>query len=106
MAAPHARPGINTPLLNRYSNDEDPIETRLPSGKCNFTNLSVGGNAPICGCRRFWDKALATPRTPFGDTIRSQARSGFCMCEHHACYHDDAPEGQLGRVSADVTMAE
>ncbi|KAL5321996.1 hypothetical protein ACEPPN_009962 [Leptodophora sp. 'Broadleaf-Isolate-01'] len=107
MAAQHLRTGTNTPLLKRYTNDEDPIETRLPSGRCNYTNLSAGGSAPVCGCRRFWDKALATPRSTFGDhTPRSQTRSGFCMCEHHACFHDDGPQTQVGKVSADVAMAE
>lgn len=97
MAEPPTVP--NTPLLNRYANtnvqyDE---EERLPSGRCNFTNLSVGGNAPRCGCRRFWDKA---------GSQRDGRRSGFCMCEHHACFHDEAPEGQAGRVSGDVTMTD
>ncbi|CZR60603.1 uncharacterized protein PAC_10499 [Phialocephala subalpina] len=65
-------------------------ETKLPSGRCNYTNLSIGGNAPRCGCRRFWDKALAMGmRAGLG----SEGRSGFCMCEHHACYHDDVQEG-------------
>ena len=107
MAAQHLRTGNNTPLLNRYTNDEDPIETRLPSGRCNYTNLSVAGSAPVCGCRRFWDKALATPRSTFGDsTPRSQTRSGFCMCEHHACFHDDGPQNQVGQASADIAMVD
>src|ERR1700684_4530037 len=98
MAEPPLVP--KTPLLNRYANtnvhyDE---EERLPSGRCNFTNLSVGGNAPRCGCRRFWDKA--------GSQRDGRGRSGFCMCEHHACFHDDAPEGQTGRVSGDVIMTD
>ncbi|KAK0108197.1 hypothetical protein ONS95_003019 [Cadophora gregata] len=107
MAAQHLLTGNNTPLLNRHTNDEDPIETRLPSGRCNYTNLSVGGSAPVCGCRRFWDKALATPRSTFGDsTPRSQPRSGFCMCEHHACFHDDGPQNQVGQASVDVPMTD
>jgi hypothetical protein len=28
------------------------------------------------------------------------------MCEHHACYHDDTPEGRTGRVSGDVIMTD
>lgn len=105
MAASRDRYGTNTPLSTRHV-QEEPKETRLPSGRCNYTNLSVGGNAPICGCRRFWDKALATPRDGLGDSIpRSQAGSGFCMCEHHACYHDDG-EDQSRRVSAGIVMAE
>jgi hypothetical protein len=59
-------------------------------------NLSVGGNAPRCGCRRFWNKA--------GSQRDGRGRSGFCMCEHHACFHDDALEGQL-QVSGDITMS-
>ncbi|PBP15602.1 hypothetical protein BUE80_DR013666 [Diplocarpon rosae] len=102
-----ARVGPSTPLRNRYTHGEDPIETRLPSGRCNYTNLSSNGTAPVCGCRRFWDKALAVPGTGFGGSVpRSQTRSGFCMCGHHACYHDDNPQSYVGRVSADVTMAE
>ena len=107
MAAQHRRTGNNTPLLNRYTHDEDPIGTRLPSGRCNYTNLSVGGSAPVCGCRRFWDKALVTPRSTFGDsTPRSQTRSGFCMCEHHACFHDDGPQNQIGQAYADIAMVD
>lgn len=68
---------------------------RLPSGGCNYTNLGAGGNAPVCGCRRFWDKALIGPRDA------STASSGFCMCEHHACFHDDVPrQSQAGGVAA------
>lgn len=98
MAEPPTVP--NTPLLNRYANTNvnDGDGEKLPSGRCNFTNLSVGGNAPRCGCRRFWDKATGTQR--------GQARSGFCMCEHHACFHDDALEGQSGRVSGDVILRD
>jgi hypothetical protein len=100
-ARPHLSTVPNTPLSNRNTDDEDAIETRLPRGRCNFTNLNVGGNAPTCGCRRFWDKTRG-------------ARSGFgqgnpqwvCVCDHHACFHDDAPESQTGRASSDVTMTE
>ncbi|KAI6711335.1 hypothetical protein PZA11_003921 [Diplocarpon coronariae] len=102
-----ARAGPSTPLVNRVTRDEHVIELRLPSGRCNYTNLSSNGTAPVCGCRRFWDKTLAAPGTMFGDSVpRAQTKSGFCMCGHHACYHDNEPQNQAGRVSADVTMAE
>ncbi|KAI9048385.1 hypothetical protein LZ554_007221 [Drepanopeziza brunnea f. sp. 'monogermtubi'] len=91
--------GIRTELGNMFTRDEGPTETKLPSGRCNYTNLSVGGNAPVCGCRRFWDKALASPQD------RSTARSGFCMCEHHACFHDDGPQQSQVGASADATLA-
>ncbi|TVY83753.1 hypothetical protein LSUE1_G001153 [Lachnellula suecica] len=95
----------NTPLSNKYANDEDTIgQARLPSGACNFTNLSAGGGgtAPRCGCRRFWDKALG-----YADGKGPVVKSGFCMCEHHACFHDHEPEGtQRGKSSVDATVVE
>jgi hypothetical protein len=96
-ASPHLQTVPNTPLHDRFTNDEDTIGTRLPSGKCNFRNLNTGGNAVTCGCKRFWDQTVGT-LTGFGGA-RSQSRSGFCMCEHHACYHDDVPETTLRALS-------
>lgn len=71
----------NTPLSNKNNNGGDVIESRLPNGGCNYTNLSLGVNAAKCGCKRFWDKNLASIDGGSGKT-------GFCMCEHHACFHD------------------
>ncbi|RDL37647.1 uncharacterized protein BP5553_05080 [Venustampulla echinocandica] len=92
MAAKYrVSPVSNTPLSNRYIQDDNGTtagNTRLPTGACNFTNLSAaagGGSAPKCGCRRYWDKALGYPEG-------QAAKSGFCMCEHHACFHDHEPE--------------
>ena len=80
-------------------------ETRLPSGGCNFRNLDAGGDAPTCGCKRFWDKTLAAPEIEHGSGIsRSQARPGFCMCTHHACYHDEgSTSGPRHFIRASVT---
>lgn len=41
-------------------------------------------------------------------------KSGFCMCEHHACYHDDVPESNnsntlkasVGRPAGDVVTSD
>lgn len=106
-APPYMRTVPNTPLSNRYQNGDgpNPIEARLPSGRCNYTNLSLGANAPTCGCKRFYDKALGTPSiNGDGRGGLSQGRTGFCMCEHHACYHDHNPEGR--RALGDVFMGE
>ena len=82
MAASHSgSTGLSTPLLNKFSPKSTDKRTTLPTGACNYTNLSVGGNAPRCGCRRFWDKTL-------GHEGPSAGRRGWCMCEHHACFHD------------------
>ncbi|KAK2603683.1 hypothetical protein QQS21_004157 [Conoideocrella luteorostrata] len=55
----------------------------LPNGCCNFVDLTPGANGAKCGCRRFW------PRQAMGSPVTDQA--GWCMCAHHACYHDDTP---------------
>ncbi|UJO22352.1 uncharacterized protein CLAFUR5_08833 [Fulvia fulva] len=47
----------------------------LPNGACGFRDLSAGGKAPICGCRRFW------LNNQLGD-------AAFCWCGHHAVYHE------------------
>jgi hypothetical protein len=108
MAAQSFLPTVpNTPLSHRHVNDEDTNtieQTRLPGGACNFTNLSAagGGSAPRCGCRRFWDKGLGYP-----DGRGPAVKSGFCMCEHHACFHDDEPEGaHKGKALGDVVVFE
>ncbi|EME42729.1 hypothetical protein DOTSEDRAFT_73513 [Dothistroma septosporum NZE10] len=48
----------------------------LPNGACGFRDLSAGGKAPICGCKRFW----------LNNQIREPA---VCWCQHHACFHDN-----------------
>jgi hypothetical protein len=66
---------------------------RLPTGRCNFTNLSVGGAAPPrCGCQRFW----AQPES--GKTLSDRQSSAMthelsamCACQHHACFHESNP---------------
>lgn len=54
---------------------------QLPSGACNYVDLTPGGNGSKCGCRRFWVRQV------LGSPIIDQA--GWCMCNHHACYHDE-----------------
>ncbi|GJN70963.1 hypothetical protein PLIIFM63780_002446 [Purpureocillium lilacinum] len=52
----------------------------LPCGGCNFVDLTPGANGAKCGCRRFWVRQA--PGSPVMD------QSGWCMCNHHACFHD------------------
>ena len=47
----------------------------LPNGACGFRDLSAGGKAPICGCKRFWLNGQ------LGD-------AAICWCGHHGCFHD------------------
>ncbi|KAL3424079.1 hypothetical protein PVAG01_03360 [Phlyctema vagabunda] len=89
MAAPLVPTVPNTPLLPTYNHDDDKGRPQLPNGPCNFTNLSVGGNAPRCGCRRFWEQSASSSMA--AEVGGSGPRAGWCMCEHHACFHDHDP---------------
>ncbi|KAM3076376.1 hypothetical protein ACMFMG_007196 [Clarireedia jacksonii] len=101
MAGPSSISTIpNTPVQARYRHVESPAQnnTRLPEGQCNFTNLNHGTR---CGCRRFWNQSQGgMGATIHGDGSFSD-RSQVCMCEHHACYHDD----HLGSTGVQQTRA-
>ncbi|OAA33391.1 hypothetical protein AAL_00856 [Moelleriella libera RCEF 2490] len=59
--------------------DADPARQHpLPNGSCHFVDLTPGANGARCGCRRFW---------PLEGSAVDQA--SWCMCAHHACFHDD-----------------
>ncbi|KFY28978.1 hypothetical protein V493_02616 [Pseudogymnoascus sp. VKM F-4281 (FW-2241)] len=64
---------------------------KLPTGACNFTNLSIGNNAK-CGCQRFCDRSEYSA----GSTNVEAEKVGWCMCEHHACFHE------VGKPADDV----
>lgn len=57
-------------------------QQNLPTGGCNFVDLSPGANGAKCGCRRFWIRSAAGSPTVDG--------GGWCMCNHHACFHDES----------------
>ena len=79
-----------------------PPAPALLGGACNFIDLN-GANGQKCGCRRFWSRgpparfgAGSPPGYshgfPPGDATASMDSVAFCMCSHHACYHDDIRE--------------
>ncbi|KAI1865884.1 uncharacterized protein JN550_008142 [Neoarthrinium moseri] len=88
----------NSSFFNIY-NDGRPVTRSspapsLPGGQCNFVDLAHGANGPKCGCRRFWSRAAlgfhGNPSGPSGYSNGSPTdQAAFCMCSHHACYHDD-----------------
>lgn len=74
----------------------------LLGGACNYIDLN-GANGQKCGCRRFWSRATSarfsagsptgySQAFPPGDASPSADSVAFCMCSHHACYHDDIRE--------------
>lgn len=69
-------------------NTPPPPSPGLPGGPCNFVDLTHGPNGPKCGCRRFWGRQVAGAGTYTTDQM------GWCMCSHHACFHDDVQSTQ------------
>ncbi|KAK1700297.1 hypothetical protein BDP55DRAFT_722850 [Colletotrichum godetiae] len=65
----------------------------LPGGACNYVDLTPGANGAKCGCRRFWSRFAAGKA--YTDSLGSD-NSVWCMCSHHACFHDD------GRVASEA----
>lgn len=59
----------------------------LPGGACNYVDLSPGANGAKCGCRRFWIRSAVGSPTFDG--------AGWCMCNHHACFHDEGVRDPL-----------
>ena len=94
----------NSSFFNIY-NDMSITTTPAPSllgGACNYIDLN-GANGQKCGCRRFWSRATSarfsagsptgySQAFPPGDASPSADSVAFCMCSHHACYHDDIRE--------------
>lgn len=97
---------------------------RLPDGPCNFVDLSHGSRGAQCGCRRFWSRSnnniAATPMTPsfgpgalvppnnlFNASLAGldASQTGWCMCSHHACFHDHAPNGGSSLDRASITTS-
>ncbi|KAL2758678.1 hypothetical protein ACRALDRAFT_2133713 [Sodiomyces alcalophilus JCM 7366] len=94
MAAPQFDPPLPGSSFFNIYNDADPARNHvnnLPAGGCNFVDLTPGANGAKCGCRRFWSRFAAGKA--YADNLGSD-HSTWCMCSHHACYHDDdrAPE--------------
>ncbi|KAI2464454.1 hypothetical protein F4781DRAFT_72232 [Annulohypoxylon bovei var. microspora] len=103
----------NSSFFNIY-NDATVIPSSnspiLPNGQCNFVDLSHGAQGPKCGCRRFWSRSTLSARTARGSLpgISPGYANGFsdgnaggladdtawCMCSHHACFHDDVRDSQ------------
>ncbi|KAI9812595.1 MAG: hypothetical protein M1827_004584 [Pycnora praestabilis] len=77
-----APPAPNSPAsIHRNAQQWTPDTPYLSNGACNFRNLSFVGNIPCCGCQRFW--AADHERNELGSQ-----RIAWCMCGHHACFHD------------------
>lgn len=88
-----ATPLSNTNSLNRSIYNAPARESApaadVPTGRCNFINLNIASNVR-CGCQRYFDKSV-TLSGRYKDGQEAEV-SYWCMCEHHACYHEDVPQ--------------
>ncbi|KAK3191416.1 hypothetical protein K4F52_002627 [Lecanicillium sp. MT-2017a] len=79
----HAAAGTN--YFDIYNDNAGPGAGRdpanLPHGGCNYVDMIPGTAGTRCGCRRFWT------RPSHGSPTSNQ--QGWCMCNHHACFHDE-----------------
>lgn len=81
-----------------------PTTLNFPSGPCHFADTSPGANGARCGCRRFYSRQPVV-RGPFGDNSNPD-EALWCMCAHHACFHDLHQPGQVPAPVMDgVTVA-
>ncbi|KAI0170772.1 hypothetical protein BJ166DRAFT_203920 [Pestalotiopsis sp. NC0098] len=106
----------NSSFFNIYTDGGSIARTSpapsLPGGQCNFVDLAHGANGPRCGCRRFWSRnasglhGFPDASAAFSNGGSQADQSAFCMCSHHACYHDDIqPTQQQGTFTAPVVTA-
>ncbi|KAI9769510.1 MAG: hypothetical protein M1840_003987 [Geoglossum simile] len=66
---------------------------QFPKGPCNFRESSFRGGIK-CGCRRFWTDRTVGGSGSTNAGIENGVRNGqvtWCMCKHHACFHDEEP---------------
>jgi hypothetical protein len=83
MAA-SAQPNRKSPPSSRPK-DNTSRRRALPSGPCNYRDLSTGPKPPECGCRRFWWTGEAYTAQ---EEENVQHDTPWCVCGHHACFHD------------------
>ncbi|KAI1148021.1 hypothetical protein F4825DRAFT_117010 [Nemania diffusa] len=78
-----------------------PNSPSLPGGPCNYVDLTPGAGGHKCGCRRFWSRTSFGPLDrgspigfPPGFANGYEDQASWCMCSHHACFHDDVRDNQ------------
>ncbi|KAI9743104.1 MAG: hypothetical protein M1818_003399 [Claussenomyces sp. TS43310] len=97
MALPSHLPNApQGPVLKSHRGGDADARTRtvqLPNGRCNFTNLNIGAAASAqCGCQRFWSRSGHTiSAKPREVGVADHDQSDWCMCDHHACFHETQP---------------
>ncbi|PVI07422.1 hypothetical protein DM02DRAFT_714529 [Periconia macrospinosa] len=73
----------------------------LPTGPCNHRDV-----AGTCGCRQFWDKCSAEIHQHSKQHPSSSERSTYCVCGHHACFHEYSNEQAQVQAQQVQTQAQ
>ncbi|KAF2197463.1 hypothetical protein GQ43DRAFT_203522 [Delitschia confertaspora ATCC 74209] len=81
MAAYHPSSSSSIALPANTNRLEFP-KRPLPNGPCSHRD-AIGP----CGCNQFWDKDSADLHEASAEYRPSSARSTWCVCGHHACFH-------------------
>ncbi|KAI0098713.1 hypothetical protein GGR51DRAFT_552444 [Nemania sp. FL0031] len=92
----------DAPFFNIYTDAPLALNSpSLPGGPCNYVDLTPGASGHKCGCRRFWSRtSFGAPERaspigfPPGFATGYEDQASWCMCSHHACFHDDARDSQ------------
>ncbi|KAL8377717.1 hypothetical protein RB595_008418 [Gaeumannomyces hyphopodioides] len=71
----------------------------LPGGPCGFVDLTPGANGARCGCRRFWSRPPSAAQVRAFLESPGPDQAYWCMCSHHACYHEDSQAAQTPVVA-------
>ncbi|KAK5115695.1 hypothetical protein LTR62_000784 [Meristemomyces frigidus] len=85
--------------LGRISQNGSGNTEALPTGCCNYRDLAIGIQAPVCGCKRFW-----LNNDHYGGQINHCERV-WCFCGHHACFHDGSSQSNgLSQLSVGALL--
>ncbi|KAI1812603.1 hypothetical protein GGS20DRAFT_524816 [Poronia punctata] len=105
----------NTSFFNIYTDTPQVTHApSLPGGPCNYVDLSHGPNGQKCGCRRFWRRIpFSVPdgqgQTGYPPVLSNgyEDQAAWCMCSHHACFHDDVRDSPAqSAINPVVTSSE
>ncbi|KAF2101636.1 hypothetical protein NA57DRAFT_73076 [Rhizodiscina lignyota] len=106
FARPSGPAAPSTPF-NPHRATSNSTPRSLPRGRCNYQDLSRGTQAPVCGCRRFWQDSSRAVSQQANALHRatSDDASYICFCSHHACFHDERPQQDKAVVDSSPLQA-
>ncbi|KAK5293295.1 hypothetical protein LTR16_001727 [Cryomyces antarcticus] len=100
----HAERPLTPRGVGRHGEDSPNTFTlQLPHGACNFRDLTASTPSLSCGCRRFWYNGSNQEPREGGNGQRRHNDGPFCICGHHACFHDTTSDKNVAEGHLEVT---